>query len=431
MFKRQSATLARQLDEHYAAEARNLRKLADAALVLNSTLALDEILGVLTSSAREVIGAHQAETILVADAEAEGRGGETLSRSHSPKYDAWAEEGRHIDFSPVHDLVWERLQPVRMTKREIEQSFESRGLFDVGLGHPMLEGWLAVPIISRTGRTFGLLQVADKEGGDFNDSDEVVLLQLAQLAAVAIENAERFEQEHLIAETLQRSLLPEAMPSISGVELAARYQPGGAGAQVGGDWYDVLELDDGSVVLAVGDVAGRGARAAAVMGQLRTAMRAYAIQGLPPAELMTSLDRLLQGLSPTEMATAVYLVLSKDRRSIEGVCAGHPPPIMSCGPDGTCTYIRFDPHPPLGVLEQPRYRSLTVDVVSGSLLLLYTDGLVEERHASLDDGLNRLADVIDPLEPSLEQVCSDVLTTMVPGEKNDDIALLAVRIIHD
>src|SRR5947209_12105852 len=146
---------------------------------------------------------------------------------------------------------------------------------------------------------------------------------------------------------------------------------------------------------------------------------------------MTSLDRLLQGLSPTGMATAFYLVLSKDRRSFEGVSAGHPPPIMSCGPDGTCTYIMFDPHPPLGVLEQPRYRALTVDVASGSLLLLYTDGLVEERNASLDDGLKRLADIIDPRQLSLEQVCSDVLSTMVPGEKSDDIALLAVRVTHD
>ena len=425
MLKRQSALLAQRLDEHYAAEARNLRKLADAALVINSTRSLDEMLDVITQSAREVIGAHEAETLLTME------GDETRmisARSYSSKYDAWAEEGREVDLSAIHNLVWDAAGPVRMTKRQIASGFESRGVYNVAPGHPMLEGWLAVPVIGRTGRVVGLIQVADKEEGEFGDSDDVVLLQLAQLAAVAIENAEQYQQEHDIAETLQRSLLPEALPNVAGLELAARYQPGTAGAQVGGDWYDVIEMEDGSVLLAVGDVVGRGPRAAALMGQLRTAMRAYAIQGLAPTELMTSLDRLLQGQSRTAMATAVCLKLSRDRTTLEVVSAGHPPPLLACGEDGKCTYLSFDPNPPLGVMATPSYDSSTVTLDAGALLLLYTDGLVEERDASLDDGLRRLAAVVDAENSSLDDLCRDVLTAMVPGEKNDDIAMLAARV---
>src|SRR3954452_11902721 len=146
-------------------------------------------------------------------------------------------------------------------------------------------------------------------------------------------------------------------------------------------------MGDGSVLLAGGDVVGRGAGAAALMGQLRTAMRAYAIQGLAPIELMTSLDRLLQGQSRTAMATALCLRLSPGRPRLEVGSAGHPPPWLACGQDGTCTYLSFQPNPPLGVMATPDYHSSSVDLDPGTLLLLYTDGLVEERDASLDDGL--------------------------------------------
>ena len=247
VLREQSEILALRLDEHYEAEARNLRKLADAAVVINSTLSLDEILRVINESAREVIGAREADTvILTADDE----------------------------LPAMYRLVLERHKPVRMTKKQIQTSLVSRGLFDIAPGHPMLEGWLAVPLIGRTGRTLGLIQVADKVEGDFSESDEVVLLQLAQLAAVAIENAERYEQERRIAETLQRYLLPEALPKIFGLDLAVHYQAGSRGTEVGGDWYDVFALDGQRVAFAVGDVVGRGPRAAAVMGQLRTAIRA-------------------------------------------------------------------------------------------------------------------------------------------------------------
>ncbi|MGH8902216.1 MAG: SpoIIE family protein phosphatase [Egibacteraceae bacterium] len=400
LLRQQSTLLALSLDQHYETEAQNLRKLADAAVVINSTLSLDEILRVINSSAREVIGARQADTVIFS-----------------------AED----EMPAIHRLVLERHKPVRMTKKEIQASLVSRGLFDVEPGNPMLEGWLAVPLIARTGETLGLIQVADKVEGDFNESDEVVLLQLAQLATVAIENAKRYQHEHHLAETLQRSLLPDALPRIFGLDLAAYYQPGSRGTQVGGDWYDVFLLDDQRVALAVGDVVGRGPRAAAVMGQLRTAIRAYAIHGTEPTDLMTSLDRLAQDMSEPLTATAAYAVLDLATQRLELVSAGHPPPLL-VPPGGAPRYVDVDPNLPLGVLGLESYVSSVFELAPGSLLLLYTDGLVEERSHSLDDGLDRLAATIDPNEQSLERLCQKLIRAMVPKEKADDVALLAARL---
>jgi serine phosphatase RsbU (regulator of sigma subunit)/CheY-like chemotaxis protein len=397
--QRQSDVLSAQLDARYAAEARNLGKLAEAALVINSTLSLTEMLRVIDESAREICGANVSETIIAGT----------------------------DDLSPLHQLVWQEGRPVRMTAKDVEAAFESFGLLEVAPGLPILEGWLAVPLVGRTGGRLGLIQVADKVEGDFTESDEVVLTQLAQLAAVAIENAERFRQEHDIAQTLQRSLLPRELPTVPGLELAVRYQPGGAGTQVGGDWYDVIQLDDGRVALTVGDIMGRGARAAAVMGQLRTATRAYALQGLPPTVVMRSIDRLLPDVGGDAMATAIFLVLDPVSRRLEVVSAGHPPPLL-VEVDGTWRFIECDPHTPLGVLAGPTYSATALTVPPGALLLLYTDGLVEERDENLADGLARLAGCFDHVDRPLEVLCDDVLARMVPGEKNDDIALLAARL---
>ncbi|MCU1377071.1 MAG: hypothetical protein JWN29_54 [Acidimicrobiales bacterium] len=395
----ESEVLAQRLDEQYAAESRILRKLTDAAVVINSTLALAEMLRVIDESAREICGSRVAETVIT-----DGQG-----------------------LTPLHQLVWQEGGPIRMTAKDVQAAFGAYGLTDVASGHPMLEGWLAVPLVGRTGRRLGLIQVAEKLEGDFTESDEVVLTQLAQLAAVAIENAERYQQEHDIAQTLQRSLLPHDLPAVPGLDLGVRYRPGGAGTKVGGDWYDVVLLDDGRVALTIGDIMGRGARAAAVMGQLRTALRAYALQDLPPTIVMRSIDRLLQEVGDDAMATAAFLVLDPRSRRLEVVSAGHPPPLV-VATDGTSSFIDCDPHTPLGVLTTPIYHPTVLTLPPGALLLLYTDGLVEERDENLADGLARLAVAVDGNEPDIETLCDDVLSRMVPDEKNDDIALLAARL---
>jgi serine phosphatase RsbU (regulator of sigma subunit) len=397
--QRELDRLAQQLHQRLAVEARTLRKLADAALAINSTLSLAEMLHIIDESAREICEARVGETI-IPDGE---------------------------DLSPLHQALWRDGGTVRMTAAEVDKALSGFGAVDVAPGHPMLEGWLAVPLISRTGRRLGLLQVADKFAGDFTESDEVVLTQLAQLATVAIENAERFEHEHEIAQTLQRSLLPRELPEVSGASVCARYRPGGAGTHVGGDWYDVIALDDGRVVLTIGDIMGRGTRAAAVMGQLRTAMRAYALQGLAPEDAMRSVDRLLQDVAEDAMATAAFLVLDPVARVLEIVTAGHPPPLVA-QPGKPATFVECDPHTPLGVLAAPVYESTSTTLPANALLLLYTDGLVEHRDEDLAEGLLRLVAAVDTNEFNLDVLCDRVLERLAADETNDDIALLAVRL---
>lgn len=208
------------------------------------------------------------------------------------------------------------------------------------------------------------------------------------------------------------------------------YRPGSVGTQVGGDWYDVFVLGDRRVALAVGDVVGRGTRAAAHMGQLRTAMRAYAVHGLDPTDLMSSLDRLIQGVSPASMATAVYAVLDLENRVLEAVSAGHLP-VLLAAPGAPPGYLDLDANVPLGVLDSPAYQSSKVDLEAGSLLVFFTDGPVESASPALPDGLDRLASVVASQVDSradVEGPCDRVISAMVPEPTQDDIALLAARL---
>lgn len=425
LLQRQSDVLSRRLEERYAQQTRYLRKLTDAALAINSTLSLNEMLKVINESAREVIGAHEAETVITSRADL---GVPEQSRSYSAKYAGWAAEGRHTNLSAVWSFVIGDRSVVRMTKREVESSLSTRGLSGIAPGHPLLEGWLAVPLVSPKNQPLGLIQVADKVEGDFTEDDEVVLLQLAQMAAVAIGNAERFAQEHMIAETLQRAMLPSALPSVDGLSLAARYVAGGGGTEVGGDWYDTVVLNDGRLMLSVGDVVGRGPRAAAVMGQMRTAMRAYALQQLPATVLMRSLDILLQDVAGESMATAACAVLDPASGALELVLAGHPPPLL-VDPAGRARYLEADAHAPMGVRDVPLYLSSFSQFEPGSTLFVFTDGLVESRTRPVGVGLEQLAETLTGVghTADVEALCDMVLGAMVEGTHDDDVALLAVR----
>jgi serine phosphatase RsbU (regulator of sigma subunit)/CheY-like chemotaxis protein len=396
------AELSERLETQYAAEARNLRTLAEAALAINSTQALDDILEIIKESAARVTGARTS------DAAVEGSG---------------APSGVALE-----ELVWRAGgRPLRMSAKQVEAAFASYGALDVPYGHPVMEGWLAVPLLGRTGARLGIIQVCDKAEGDFTESDEVMLLQLAQLAAVAIENASRFAIEHSVANDLQHVLLPASLPSVPGLAVASFYRPGGQGTQVGGDWYDVVPGADGTVVLTIGDVMGRGARAAAVMGQLRTVLHAYALQQLPPSVAIRSADMLLQDVSEPSMATAIYAVLDPASGRLEAVSAGHLPPAVR-GPDGRVTFLDLDPHTPLGVRPDGVYTATVETLVPGSTLLLYTDGLIEDRDTGVTEGLAALAAALESCDPSIDTLCATLVGGIVPEGRDDDVAILAVQI---
>ena len=236
---------------------------------------------------------------------------------------------------------------------------------------------------------------------------------------------EVYEIEHTIAETLQRSLLPERLPQIDGLGLVPRYLPAGHGAAIGGDWYDALERPDGRVALIVGDVVGHGLRAAATMGQLRNAFRAYGLIESSPAEVMARVNRLVTS-GEDAMATVLYLVLDRETGDVTFSAAGHPPPLL-LAPDGP-RFLEGGRSMPIGAADPAVFREASGVVPHGSTLLLYTDGLVERRGVPLEDSLDKLAEVAGEADDNLERLCDRVLAAVLPElEPSDDVALLAVR----
>jgi len=237
---------------------------------------------------------------------------------------------------------------------------------------------------------------------------------------------EVYQREHRIAETLQRSLLPERLPPIEGLELAARYLPGARGATIGGDWYDVLERPDGRVALVVGDVVGHGLRAAASMGQLRNAFRAYGMVEASPAEVVARINRLVMSGVEQVMATVLYLVLDRETGEVSFSAAGHPPPLV-LAPGGPY-FLEGGRSVPVGAADPAVFRESTAILPPGSSLVLYTDGLVERRDTPLDERLEQLAAAARAAADDISGLCEDILSSVLgDAEPGDDVALLAVR----
>lgn len=232
-------------------------------------------------------------------------------------------------------------------------------------------------------------------------------------------------RERGAAETLQRSLLPDQLPDLPGVGLAARYVAGGVGAEVGGDWYDVIGLPGGEVGLVMGDVVGHDLKAAAVMGQMRHALRAYAADGLPPEDVLKKLNRLSLQHDLGEMATVVYAVLDPAAGTVRIANAGHYPPLLADGPH--TRYLEGTPQPPVGAVREVAYESVVYELPPEALLVLYTDGLVERRGSAVDDGLLRLRKLLAGRSGTLGAVSDDVLAGMLGDQPpTDDVALLLV-----
>jgi anti-anti-sigma factor len=248
------------------------------------------------------------------------------------------------------------------------------------------------------------------------------------LAAIMTERIRALDREHRNAETLQRSLLPDRLPIIPGVEFASRYLPGGAGLEVGGDWYDVFALPRGRLGLTIGDVVGRGLGAAAAMGQLRTALRAYAIETNSPAVVLQRLSRLVAEFEAAQMATLIYAVLDPDNQTLSFASAGHPPPLL-IGADGMAFYLMDGRSPPLGVTRAAQAEA-TITIEPGSTLVLYTDGLIERRRGSMAESMEALRTAVEGHHGSLDSLCDDrVLQAPRPESSGDDVAVLMVRLL--
>jgi anti-sigma regulatory factor (Ser/Thr protein kinase) len=240
--------------------------------------------------------------------------------------------------------------------------------------------------------------------------------------------AHEVEVERSVTATLQHSLLRERLPDIPGMTFAARYLPGSAEADIGGDWYDVMPLRDGKAGLAIGDVVGRGIGAAARMAHLQSGVRAYALEGLRPSVVLERTDAFAQELEHAGMATLLYAVLDAEGGTLRYASAGHPPPLL-LGPRGDAVFATGRSGSPLGTVTFPSYEESVVPLDPGSTVLLYTDGLVERPTVPLHDGLAALAEAATGLEVAdPEELVRALPGRVLEGRSADDMALLAIRL---
>jgi serine phosphatase RsbU (regulator of sigma subunit) len=263
------------------------------------------------------------------------------------------------------------------------------------------------------------------------DPDQMTASLLAEQGAVALATAQPLHVEREAVIALQRSLLPDVLVQVPGYDLAARYLPATLAAEVGGDWYDAFRADDASaLVLAVGDVAGHGLEAASLMGQLRTALRAYAFEGQPPRACLPTLSRLLEMMrrdDDLQLATACLVLVDPSTGMCRVASAGHPPPVVR-QPDGTVEFLAGLGGPPLGVKGSHEVGEEFVALRPGAALVLYTDGLVEDRHRGLEAGLVALANVLAEPAASADALCRRLVAALVgDGIREDDVALLVLR----
>jgi serine phosphatase RsbU (regulator of sigma subunit) len=299
-----------------------------------------------------------------------------------------------------------------------------------------LRSLVTAPLLAR-GVVLGIASFyRTRERAPFGDDDRSLAQELATRAAVCIDNARRYTREHSMVLALQRSLLPHRMPEQDAVEVAHRYLPAESG--VGGDWFDVIPLSGTRVALVVGDVVGHGLHAAVTMGRLRIAARNFAELDLAPDEVLTQLDNLVARLDREEGgdepgtdgtgivgATCLYAIYDPTSQRCTLARASHPPPALA-HPDGTVTFPDLPAGPPLGLGGLP-FETAEIHVPEGSRLVLYTDGLIEDRRRDIDTALGQLRDVLARSGPSPEDTCQAVVDAVVPDHPADDIALLVAR----
>jgi phosphoserine phosphatase RsbU/P len=285
-----------------------------------------------------------------------------------------------------------------------------------------IKAMAGVPMLAPS-RVIGVLHVGSLAPREFTEDDIELLHLVADRASLAAQHR-LSELDRAAALALQRSLLPTRPPAVEGLDIAARYIPG-AEVGVGGDWYDLFPLPSGHVGIVIGDVAGNGLRAAVVMGRIRSALRAYALETTDPADVLTRLDRKIQVFEIDTMATAIYAIIDPSHTAMTLSVAGHLPPVL-VEATGNANTLNIPTDLPLGAYPDAPRRTTTVDLPPGSTLLLYTDGLVERRDRPLPDGIRLLLN--DAVPGKAEDLCSRVTTRLLPDEgPTDDVAVLAIH----
>ena len=316
--------------------------------------------------------------------------------------DVAAQLARRGEPNPLVRDVWARLKPEK------------------ALVTPLMAGQRAMGVLT-IGRS------ASRPA--FTEADVAVVEELGRRMAVGLANADTFARDHTVAETLQHSVLPDSLPDIPGLELAVRYIPGTDGVEVGGDWYDAFPLGDDLVGLAVGDVVGHSITSASIMAQVRNLLRAYAVDTIQPAEVLHRTNTAMAQLLPDAMATVVYAVLDPVTGEFSYANAGHPAPVYAAA-SGQVEYLENSGGAMLGTPGEASFSTGQRRLAPGSGLLLYTDGLIEDRRRDITEGFAALADAMGPAASrSAEQTCAAVQAALLgSASRADDVCLLAARL---
>ncbi|MEU0032839.1 MULTISPECIES: SpoIIE family protein phosphatase [unclassified Streptomyces] len=330
-----------------------------------------------------------------------------------PSWDAIA-SGRPLFLASVQELTEHAPSLARRTDRTDKQA------------------WAFLPLTA-SGHTFGVCVLSFDRPRRLTDEERTLLATISALVAQALERARLYDAEHIRSRELQRSLLPQDLPSLPACTAAARYLPAGQGMDVGGDWYDVIPLSGGQVALVVGDVMGHGLPEAATMGRLRTAVHTLADLELPPDEIMSRLNDIVGAMGEGSYVTCLYALYDSTTQICSIARAGHPPPAL-VHPDGTVHFPELATDPPLGAAEPP-FETVELPVPEGSLLVLYTDGLVESAKRDIDEGMAELAELLRTVrkngtDTDLEQLCDILTAGLLPPEHQaaDDAAVLVARL---
>ncbi|GAC1368360.1 MAG: hypothetical protein NVSMB32_13430 [Actinomycetota bacterium] len=385
----------------------------------------DEGLATMYGAAQDITERTQA-ALLLAESEARYR----ALVEHAPEAIVVVDldTGRFVDANPeaerLFGVVRDELYRMQAEPAWIQRALSGEAdpfewLVHSVTGHPVLceVRLLPLPGSGRALARGSLLDITERR-------------RVEEAAAALAEQERAIRQTRQIAQTLQRSLLPDRLPDIPGIGFASRYLPGSAGLEVGGDWYDVVPMPSGTIALAIGDVVGHGLRAAATMGQLRTALRAYALEDSSPQRVIQRLGDLTSGLPEAEMTTLVYAVYQPDAGVLRYMCAGHPPPLL-IQPDGVVSYLEEGRVTPLGMRPGSAAEGV-VALDSGSVLIFYTDGLVERPGMDLGQGMDRLAQAARAVtDRQPEAICKAITAAMeVDDGSRDDVALLVVALSH-
>lgn len=285
-----------------------------------------------------------------------------------------------------------------------------------------IRSMLGVPLVANGGLV-GVMHVGTYTPRQFSEED-INLLQVAASRIAHTLVSARTAVDRAAARTLQRSLIPDDLPEVDGVEFCTRFVPA-EDFGVGGDWYDAFQLPDGQIGIVVGDVAGSGLPAAVVMGRIRSALRAYALESATPGEALDRLRRKFNHFEPEHMATVMYLTITSDLDHLVVASSGHLPPVVAA-PGRDAVFLDCSPSQPIGVGDADRATDSSYPLVPGTTIALYTDGLVERRTAPIDEGLERLRSAVRP--GPVDDVCNEIMDALIGDQSaEDDVALLLCR----